>query len=219
VSSSPPPFDAALDALPLFPLPDVVLYPGVRMPLHVFEPRYRAMLADVLATHRSLAIVRLLPGEDERGLPRIAGVAGGGVILEHQSLPDGRSNILVEGIARLSLEELPFEPPYRRARARVLEDTSGEVPASQHAALVSAATSFARAVRKHDPSFSLRVPDDPDSATLADMCAFQLLVDADVRQRVLEDLRPASRVRLVVEELMVQAAALSRSDPDASRAN
>jgi hypothetical protein len=84
---------------------------------------------------------------------------------------------------------------------------------------VSAATSFARAVRRHDPSFSLRVPDDPDSATLADMCAFQLLVDADVRQRVLEDLRPASRVRRVVEELMVQAAALTRPDPDASRAN
>lgn len=204
-----PSLEAALDELPIFPLPEVVFFPGVRLPLHVFEPRYRMMIQDCLTSHKAIAIAQLLPGEDPTGFPRLAKIVCGGVIVEHQPLPDGRSNILVEGVARLELDELPFVAPYRRARARVLEDEGTLVPEGDRSALVSAATSFARAVRKHDSSFSLKLPEEGDSTRLADLCAFQLVVDVKARQRILEELRPATRVRLVIEELMVQAAALT----------
>ncbi len=211
--------EGALHELPIFPLPEVVFFPGVRLPLHVFEPRYRAMIQDCLATHGAIAIAQLLPGRDATGFPRLAQVVGGGVITDHQALPDGRTNILVQGLARLSLEELPFVAPYRRARARVLDDEGGELPASERAALVSAATLFAREIRKHDKTFSLRLPDEIEASRLADVCAFQFVVDAGVRQRVLEELRPVRRARLVIEELMMQSAALGTPHARGSAAN
>ena len=207
-----PPFETALGCLPIFPLPDVVFFPGVRLPLHVFEPRYRVMVQECLASHCAIAIVQLLPGEDANGFPRLSRVAGGGRIIEHHTLPDGRSNILVEGIARLELEELRFATPYRRARARVLADVEGRVSDVDRAALVSAATSFARLVHAHDRSFSFTLPVELDAPHLADVCAFQLVVDAKVRQEVLEERRPDHRVRAVTEALMVQAASLRKPD-------
>lgn len=206
--------EAALEALPIFPLPEVVFFPGVKLPLHVFEPRYRAMIADCRASHGAIAIAQLLPGQDADGFPRIAKVVGAGIITEHQSLADGRSNILVEGLARVEIEELPFVAPYRRARGKILVDAASPAPESERAALVSAATAFAREVRKHDRSFALTLPDELDTAVLADVCAFQLVVDATARQRILEELRPSARARLVVEELMVQAAALAKPSGD-----
>ena len=210
MTDSLPSLEAALAELPIFPLPEVVFFPGVELPLHVFEPRYRTMIQDCLASHGAIAIAQLLPGQDATGFPRLAKIVGGGVIREHQELPDGRSNILVEGIARLELEELPFVGPYRRARARIIEDVGVAIPDGDRAALVSAATAFAREVRKHDNTFSMRFPEDLDATRLADVCAFQLIVDAAVRQRILEELRPVVRVRLVVEELMLQAAAFKK---------
>lgn len=201
-----PDLTAALPCLPLFPLPEVVLFPGARLPLHVFEPRYRAMLERCLATHRALAVVQLLPGSDARGLPRIAKIAGGGIITEHHGLADGRAHILVEGTARLSLEELAFEPPYRRARATVLPDTPGQLSEPDRAALLSAATTFANIVRRHDRSFSFHVEGgDPH---LVELCAFQLVVDAELRQSLLEEPSVSQRARKVTEALMVQTATL-----------
>ncbi|HEY8075628.1 MAG TPA: LON peptidase substrate-binding domain-containing protein, partial [Labilithrix sp.] len=95
----------ALDELPIFPLPHVVLFPHAVLPLHVFEPRYRTMLADCLKTHRAIAIAQILQGSEDDGKPRIARVSGGGIVVEHQELADGRSNIVVLGQARLRLEE------------------------------------------------------------------------------------------------------------------
>lgn len=116
----------ALDALPLFPLPDVVLFPGVVLPLHVFEPRYRAMLRDVMRTHGALAVAQIVPGADGPS-PPIARVAGAGLVLEQEMLADGRSNIVLQGVARVALEELPEDGPYRRARATIVEDTDEPV--------------------------------------------------------------------------------------------
>ncbi len=211
VSDSLLALQASLDDLPLFPLPEMVFFPGVGLPLHVFEPRYRVMVKDCMAKGGALAIVLLLPGADEAGFPRIARVAGGGVIVEHEALPDGRSNVLVQGLARLELEELPFIPQYRRAKARILREPHSPVDEGDRAALVSAATSFARAIRERDASFDLRLPQELDTAHLADVCAFQLLTSAESRQRVLETLDPGRRVRMVIEQLMLQKSSLGRA--------
>lgn len=210
--ASPPDLAAALDEIPIFPLPQVVLFPEAALPLHVYEPRYRVMLRDCLARHGALVIAQIVPGEDAWGRPRIASIAGGGVIAEHQPLPDGRSNIVVMGKARLRLEELDPEEglPYRRARATVVPEAEVAVPESERTALVAAATMFATAVRKHDPMFSFKLPPAVEAGRLADLCAFQLVVDATVRQAVLEELDPLRRVRRVIEQLAVQHGAMLR---------
>ena len=207
----------ALEAIPIFPLPQVVLFPEAVLPLHVFEPRYRAMLKDCLATHGALVIAHIVGGEqDEHGRPRIAPIAGGGIVIEDQTLPDGRSNIVVLGKARLRLEELdPDESrPYRMARATVLADVDARVAAHDRAALVAAATMFAAEVKKHDPHFAFKLPSTMDASHIADLCAFQLVVDARTRQAILDELDPRVRVSLVVNQLALQHGAMMRSDGD-----
>ena len=85
--------------IPIFPLPDVTLFPHTVLPLHVFEARYRAMITDALARDRLLAVARLLPGYEATyaGKPPVASVAGAGEIVKWERLPGGRYNILVEG--------------------------------------------------------------------------------------------------------------------------
>jgi ATP-dependent Lon protease len=205
--------EAALGELPVFPLSQVVLFPRALLPLHIFEQRYRALLKDALATHRAIAMGLLIPGgPDARGQPRIASVAGAGVILEHQELPDGRSNIVLHGVARVRLEELPFVPPYRRATATILHETNTQASSGDRTALLAQATSFAQEVHKRDPSFSLRLPTSLETGAIADLCAHHLVIDAAMRQKILEELDVAERVRLVMTELAAQHAALRTSE-------
>lgn len=111
--------------LPVFSLPDVVFFPETVLPLHVFEPRYRRMIADCLAGDRWLAVAMLRPGweREYEGRPPIHEVAGAGEIIQAQALPDGRFNVLLDGRMRVRIEEeAPGGRPYRVARARRLAD-------------------------------------------------------------------------------------------------
>lgn len=208
--------DAALGALPLFPLPQAVLFPGAVLPLHVFEPRYKAMIRDCLASHRALAVVQITdPSKrDEHGHPAIAGVAGAGVIVDHAELSEGRFNILVRGQARVKLEELPFEPPYRRARATVLVTEDEGAPERDVSALMSNAAAFVALVRDRDRDFEFRLPKGILPGALADICAHHLVIDAAERQSILETLPLQERVLRVTETLALQRLALSKKDHD-----
>ena len=205
-----PDLDRALEALPLFPLPQAVLFPGAMLPLHIFEPRYRAMIRAALEGGRVLAVV-LVPSPDEvdaHGHPALAHVAGLGEIVDHAELAGGRYNILLRGRARVRLRELPFEAPFRRARAEILEPPAFDVAPADVTALVSAATAFASVVKKRDKSFEFRFPKDGTPSLLADLCAHHLVLDAQERQAVLETLDPLARVRRVIRALAVQRLAL-----------
>lgn len=200
----------ALDDLPLFPLPQVALFPGATLPLHVFEPRYRTLVHDVLGSHRILAVVQIAAREplDAHGHPPIASVAGVGVIVDHMEMPGGRYNILLKGLAVVRLEELPFVPPYRRAKGTVVPDVEEPVEASEVTALLSTATAFARVVRQREPGFELRLPKDVPPGAAADLCAAQLLLDGHDRQLALEERNARRRVQLVTERLVLQQVAL-----------
>ncbi len=204
--------EPALDALPLFPLP-TVLFPGAMMPLHIFEPRYRKMVRDVLDTHRALAVVLITDpaSVDEHGHPKVARMAGAGVIVDHVELPSGRFNILVRGRARVELSELPFEEPYRRARASVVWPPEIPVSPLDLSSLVGAMAAFTARVRERDPSFRFPMPNAP-AGMIADLCAHHLVLDARERQAILEALDPVERVRRVTEALTMQRLALS-SEP------
>ncbi len=205
-----PDLRAALGELPVFPLPRLAFFPHTVLPLHVFEPRYRALLSHCLKTHGAMAVVML--DEEAAGAagdqPRIAGVAGAGLIARHEVLPDGRSNILLAGQVRVRLDELPFVAPFRRARATVLDTVAGAVTELDRAALIAAARSFVRTVRAREPRFSFDVPESLDAGAVADVCAAHLLADPRARQAMLEQLDDGDRVAFVTRELTVQEHAM-----------
>src|SRR5262245_19296625 len=91
--------------LPLFPLPNVVLFPNVFLPLHIFEPRYREMVADALNGDRIIGMVLLRPGweSDYEGRPQVYPVGCAGVITNHERLSDGRYNIVLKGIEKFRI--------------------------------------------------------------------------------------------------------------------
>jgi hypothetical protein len=105
------------DLLPIFPLPNVVLFPGVFLPLHIFEPRYREMVADALASDRMIGMVLLRPGwqHEYEGRPPIYPVGCSGVITHVETLPDGRYNIVLRGVERFRILEEDDGRNYRRA--------------------------------------------------------------------------------------------------------
>jgi Lon protease-like protein len=123
-------------SIPLFPLPNVVLFPGVFLPLHVFEPRYRALTRDALAGDRIIGISLLQPGfeRDYDGRPPIYPVGCAGVITHAEPLADGRFDIVLNGMAKFRvIEELPGGA-YRSAR---IETLSEQVSAADRAELAS----------------------------------------------------------------------------------
>jgi uncharacterized protein len=105
------------DLLPLFPLPNVVLFPNVFLPLHIFEPRYREMVSDALASDRLIGMVLLRPGwdKDYEGRPPVYPVGSSGVITHVERLPDGRFNIVLRGLERFRILEEDHSRSYRRA--------------------------------------------------------------------------------------------------------
>src|SRR5215831_17610476 len=112
--------------LPLFPLPDVVLFPDVPLPLHIFEPRYRTMVADALEGDRLIGMVLLKPGfeADYEGRPPIFSIGCSGVIVHSAKLEDGRYNIVVNGLERVRVIAENHERLYRRAIVEAVRDQS-----------------------------------------------------------------------------------------------
>lgn len=114
------------DLLPIFPLPNVVLFPNVFLPLHIFEPRYREMVADALATDRLIGMVLLRPGweHDYEGRPPVYGVGCSGVITHAERLPDGRYNIVLRGLERFRIVREDDSRSYRSAVVEPLGDAA-----------------------------------------------------------------------------------------------
>ena len=102
--------------IPLFPLPGVVLLPGTLLPLHIFEPRYRSMVADALNSDRTIGMAMMKPGWQGQGShPDIHSIGGAGEIVEHEELSEGRYNIVLEGRFRYRVLTETAPDPYRVA--------------------------------------------------------------------------------------------------------
>jgi hypothetical protein len=189
-------------AVPLFPLPNVVLFPRAVLPLHIFEERYKRMTADVLAAgHRQIAMALLRGGwqKDYYGHPAIEPVVCVGTILSHERLADGRYNFLLQGHTRARVvREVESAAPYREAELEPLYETDwaeGGLAAARE-----------RLVEMFDrPSYATLPGGDQirqmlgsrlPTAAVADLLAFNvlpddqvalkqsLLAEADVKRRV-----------------------------------
>ena len=112
--------------IPIFPLPDVVLFPNVFLPLHIFEPRYRAMVAEALEGDRMIGMVLLKPGweDDYLGVPPVYPVGCNGLITHAERLTDGRYNIILRGLEKFRIVEEDPGASYRRARVEILHEAT-----------------------------------------------------------------------------------------------
>jgi uncharacterized protein len=187
--------------LPLFPLPGVVLMPGTILPLHIFEPRYRAMVADALAADRTIGMAMLYPGWESGGDdPRIYSIGGAGEIIESEELEDGRYNILLEGRFRFRvLEEAPANP-YRVARVEEIRSVPFSDPKEEDRVTRAAAALFTNVAAE------LELPPLPEEALpperLASEIALRLRYTPPELQALLETDSLASRFETLAGRML-----------------
>jgi Lon protease-like protein len=205
-SWAPPATAEELADVPLFPLPRIVFFPHTQLPLHFFEPRYRAMIEDVTKRESGLLVVaQLAPGweADYEGQPDVRRVAGLGRIIAHEARPDGTHDVLLQGLARVRVSELPLASRgYRRVRATVLEDRGAERLGHEELMAVHAcASAIASSIRRRHPSFELDVTPEMGAARMLDLVADRLIAAPEARQAILETLDLPARGSALLDAL------------------
>lgn len=187
----------------LFPLPNVVLFPAQLLSLHVFEPRYRKLVTDVIEQGTSLCMPRLKPGfdADYYGAPPVFETCGIGHITEFARLPDGRFNIVVLGLGRVRLVEELRSEPYRVARVQAVSDRTATTPMVAET-LRTELLKLLRRTAPHLPGpgkeLESRLRTASDAGECADILAGSLIEDPDERQALLEELDPSRRLTSLI---------------------
>jgi len=191
--------------LPIFPLA-LVLFPGVPLPLHIFEPRYRQMLNDVRAGNNLFGVSYFDASTSEKDMPPVGHVGCVAEITETQPMPDGRANILTVGIIRYRIEEyVERDDPYLLARVNYFEDDEEDQNLLSESArgVAETFTRIARAVRTiNDERANLPDISDTEPQRLSFLVAAAMEVDTDVKQDLLELRSTAERLqrlRLMLE--------------------
>jgi Lon protease-like protein len=201
------------DEVPVMTLPNVTFFPQALLPLRIFEPRYRQMLKEVLATNRLFAVTGLDPSlldEPGRFEPphRVASV---GIVRACQKNADGTSHLLLQGLCRVEILEVLADKPYRRVRVRALASKPGADPAEtarlrlELARLIVLKQKLGAPVPAEMAEF-LRTVEDPE--VFIDLAAFSLCENSAVKQRLLETLDVRRRLELFAQQLRVEIEAL-----------
>ncbi len=216
--------DSTMSLVPLFPLPNVVLFPRAVLPLHIFEERYKTMTADALDGERLIAMALLREGWEKsyHQRPAIEPIVCIGRILSFEKLPDGKYNFLLQGQVRARVLREYHERPYRLADLRPLDETHvleidlendrrrlGDVLSTRKLTGVPLARQFRELLTGPMPT-----------ADIADLAAFNLIEDVELKQALLADVDVRRRVGRVVEAMHEWAARMNPAlyglpvDPD-----
>ena len=184
--------------LPIFPLP-LVLFPGVPLPLHIFEERYRRMLADARASNNLFGLSNFTPDAAGGGRPPAGHVGCATEVVEVQPLPDGRSNIMTVGVARYRVTGYAERgEPYLVARVEFFEDEEEdqEVVGRRAAEVSEMFMRIARAMRTANQERGAlpELPED-DPERLSFLVAAVVEMDAETKQRLLETRSTSERLR------------------------
>jgi ATP-dependent Lon protease len=184
--------------LPLFPLP-VVLFPGVPMPLHIFEPRYRRLLEDISGRDNLFGLSYFDASSAESAQPPVGHIGCVAEVTEVQPMPDGRSNILTLGLIRYRVEDyLEHGDPYLVGAVTFFEDEEEETDAlAERAHEVSGLFQrIARAVRViNDERASLPEIPDVDPEQLSFLVAAAMEIETEIKLELLEMRSTSDRLR------------------------
>jgi Lon protease-like protein len=184
--------------LPLFPLP-VVLFPGVPLPLHIFEPKYRQMLDDVRVTNNLFGLSYFDPSASDRDIPPAGHVGCVAEITETQTMPDGRSNILTVGVIRYRIDSyVERGDAYLVARVIYFEDEEEDYSLLADSAreVAETFTRIAQAVRIiNDERATLPDISNTEPQRLSFLVAAAMEIEAEVKQELLELRSTSERLR------------------------
>ncbi len=180
--------------VPVFPLGGVYLFPHQVLPLHIFEPRYRQMIGDLLDGPGRLVIATPNRGERESAthVPTLQPVAGLGELLRHEKLADGRYHIWLVGLARVQIDEVPSDRPYRQVRCQPFVEI--HAPEHEDAALAQRLRA-ATAARLSQP---LDLPDSVPTDLLIDLLLQAMQASPRVLERAFGEPSIAARARYVL---------------------
>lgn len=204
----------------VFPLPGLVMFPHVMQALHIFEPRYKALLEDALASDRliTMATYAQVPGEVDPTRPPLEPIACLCRVATHQRTADGTYNVLLLGVRRLRLgNEMPAVRPFRVFEAEILEDEEPDYPEEASATL------------QHDllAAFRRTLPDIPQAqeqldqllgsdvslGMLADIVAYSIDLEPRWKLLLLAEPSVVRRTRLLVEALVARSRRQPRPFP------
>ncbi len=174
--------------IPLFPL-DVVLFPGTPLPLHIFEPRYKEMIAECLAQNRTFGVVRAI----EQGLAEVGCTAE--IVTVVKEYPDGRLDLVTEGRKRFELLAVNEERSFLRAEVLMIDDELGTPPQED----------TARAIQLHSELLALAGAQQDLAAVDPSLLSFHLAgslpLDLDFKQKLLSLRAESERLTLLINYL------------------
>jgi hypothetical protein len=186
--------------IPLFPLPETTLFPGVSRPFVIFEPRYREMIADALKGDGIIGMIRLRPGfeKDYEGRPPIYGVGCAGTIEKYELLPDGRYLILLRGLTTFRVVSEDQRKPYRLARIEAIPELLKDeerLPLSTLRNRIEKLLDTVLPLNAEPPDSSL------DDDEFVNIVSQNLGMPEATRQELLERASVVERARLLAEQL------------------
>jgi Lon protease-like protein len=196
----------------LFPLPNVVLYPHVLQPLHIFEPRYRQMVADALEDERLLALALLQPGWETATAadPALHPMVCLGRITAEERLESGHYHLILQGLQRAVItEEVETDQPYRTARLKLQRDLYVPGPEDGELLLRSELLAGFRRVFPQlavDHELQQIFETETPLGVLCDIIAYALRLPPEYAQELLAELRVARRCQLLLERIQETAA-------------
>ncbi len=192
----------------LFPLPNLVLFPHVMQPLHIFEPRYRDLLEESIAGDRLIAMGVLKPNweKDYDGRPPLYSFGCLGRVATYHRLDDGTYNILLLGLRRLRvLRELKPVKTYREAEVELCEDHDPTMPAALqrrlHHRLREALLEFMPVLDESQEQLEQLLGVDVPLAVLTDLIGYMLEMDVEAKVELLSIVDVRRRAELLLKHL------------------
>ena len=180
--------------MPMFPLQEVLLFPGQILPLHIFEPRYRQMIEDSLDGPGRIVMATIRPGGGTAAgaPPAVLPVAGIGEIVRHEKLPDGRFLIWLLGLQRVRIEEVPSDRLYRKVRCLPFEEVPvGDAESNDLCEQLRAATALRLPKR-------LLVPEQAGPGLLTDLLLQTLGAPQHFVAEIFSEANVAERARMAL---------------------
>jgi Lon protease-like protein len=186
------------ETIPIFPLEDVMLFPDMSVPLHIYEPRYKTMIADALKGNHVIGMVLLRPGyeKDYERSPSVFQVGCAGVINEVEELPNGEYNIVLGALTKYRITREEASKPYRLAHVTAIADTTSE---TDKAALHARRQRLEALVQESGGRTGLRgIPDGITDERLVNGISQLAHIDELDRERLLEQPNPLARAEALI---------------------